>query len=171
MDILKLIDQRKHWWKIFVLIFALSVAVVGYIGYKTYEFAPPLCSFVDEQGQEVFSGKDITDGQQVFFSTGLMEYGSYLGDGGMRGPDFTGQALNLTAKYMNDFYEKDWVAKMPDETRRKSIVKALVQEELKMNRYDKEFFSKKNLPEPVQQNKGAMNRHASDSCCLPVSVL
>lgn len=156
MDILKIIDQRKHWWKIFVIIFAVSVAVVGYIGYKTYEYAPPICAFVDEQGQAVFSGKDVTDGQQVFFATGLMEYGSYLGDGGMRGPDFTGQALNLTAKFMNEFYDKEWTAKMPDESRRKSIVKSLVQDELKKNRHDPDYYTKKNLPEPAQQAKGAV---------------
>jgi len=38
-----------------------------------------------------------------------MEYGSYLGDGGMRGPDFTGEALHLTATWMNEFYDKDIV--------------------------------------------------------------
>jgi quinol-cytochrome oxidoreductase complex cytochrome b subunit len=33
MNILKWIDQRRHWWKVFVIIFAVSVTVVGYIGY------------------------------------------------------------------------------------------------------------------------------------------
>ena len=34
MSLFRWIDQRKHWWKVFVLITAVSVAVVGYIGYK-----------------------------------------------------------------------------------------------------------------------------------------
>ncbi len=28
-----------------MLIFTISVAVVGYIGYKTYQFAPPIADF------------------------------------------------------------------------------------------------------------------------------
>lgn len=49
MNIMKWVDQRQHWWKVFVVIFAVSVCVVGYIGYKTYEFAPPIAAFADER--------------------------------------------------------------------------------------------------------------------------
>jgi nitric oxide reductase subunit B len=124
MSISNLIDQRKHWWKVFVIIFAVSVSVVGYVGYKTYQYAPPICDFVDEKGESVFAAEDITAGQQVFFRYGLMEYGSYLGDGGMRGPDFTGEALNLTAKWMNEFYDAEWKAKIPDADMRKPVVQS-----------------------------------------------
>ncbi|MHC5018726.1 MAG: nitric-oxide reductase, partial [Planctomycetota bacterium] len=105
MNLIRWIDQRKHWWKVFVIIFAVSVVVVGYIGWKTYQFAPPMCDFVDDEGAEVFGGDDIVRGQQHFLRRGLMEYGSYLGDGGMRGPDFTAEALNLTAKWMREHHE------------------------------------------------------------------
>ncbi len=104
MDVLKTIDKRKHWWKIFVLILTVSIAVVGYIGHKSYTGAPPLAEFKTESGETLFRGESIIDGQQVFLRRGLMEYGSFLGDGGMRGPDYTGQALNLTARWMNDYY-------------------------------------------------------------------
>ncbi|MCH8922012.1 MAG: nitric-oxide reductase, partial [Planctomycetes bacterium] len=88
----------------FILIFTVSICVVGYIGYKTYEFAPPRADFKDEQGKTVFAKQAIIDGQKVFLRRGLMEYGSYLGDGAMRGPDFTGEALHLTARWMNEYY-------------------------------------------------------------------
>lgn len=117
MNLIRWIDQRKHWWKVFIVIFAVSVAVVGYIGYKTYQFQPPIVDFVDEQGNKVFGtftkpngelGNDITAGQQHFLRRVLMDYGSYLGDGGMRGPDFTAEALNLTGRYMLEYYgQKD----------------------------------------------------------------
>jgi nitric oxide reductase subunit B len=103
MNIVKAIDQRKNWWKIFVIIFAVSVSVVGYVGFKTYQYAPPITDFVAEDGKLVFTAPDITAGQQVFFSHGLMEYGSFLGDGGMRGPDFTAEALKFMANYINAF--------------------------------------------------------------------
>ena len=65
MNILSWIDQRKHWWKVFVLIFTVSVVVVGYIGYKTYQYAPPVCDFVDDQGNVVFSAEDINGGVRL----------------------------------------------------------------------------------------------------------
>ncbi len=140
MDLLKSIDKRKHWWKIFVLIFAVSIAVVGYIGHKSYVGAPPLADFQTESGQIVFRGKSITDGQQVFLRRGLMEYGSFLGDGGMRGPDFSGQALNLTARWMNEFYlaRESGVEQLSERERDLLVhsIRTRVQYELKENRHD-----------------------------------
>ncbi len=136
MNIIKWIDRRQHWWKVFVLIVAVSVSVVGYIGYKTYQYAPPLADFKTEAGGLVFDSRAITDGQQVFFRYGLMEYGSFLGDGGMRGPDFSAEALHLTAGWMNELRGAEWTARVPDAEQRATLVRSLVQEELKRNRYD-----------------------------------
>lgn len=141
MNVIKWIDQRRHWWKVFVIIFAVSVSVVGYVGYKTYEYAPPICDFVDEQGKAVFTGEDIIRGQQVFFRYGLMDYGSYLGDGGLRGPDFSGEALNLTARWMNEYYDGEWKERIPEDKTRTPVVQSLVQQELKENRYNAQFRS------------------------------
>ncbi len=139
MNVIRWIDQRKHWWKVFLVIFAVSVTVVGYIGYKTYEYAPPVADFVDEHDQLLFPAQAIRDGQKVFQKYGLMDYGSYLGDGGLRGPDFTGETLNLTARWMNDYYAQQAGKKSADERERRlqeQMVRARVQMELKENRYD-----------------------------------
>lgn len=156
MNIVKAIDQRKNWWKIFVIIFAVSVSVVGYVGFKTYQYAPPITDFVDEDGKLVFAAQDITAGQQVFFSHGLMEYGSFLGDGGMRGPDFTAEALNLVAKDMNAFYDGEWIEKFPDPTTRKEVVASLVQKEIKRNRYDADYYSKRGDSREQPYQRGAV---------------
>jgi len=136
MGILRWIDRREQWWKVFVLIFSVSIAVVGYIGYKTYQYAPPLVDFQTEAGEVIFPARAITDGQQVFFHHGLMEYGTFLGDGAMRGPDFTGEALHLTARWMNEFYDRQWASKIQDPDQRRRFVETLVQDEIKKNRYD-----------------------------------
>ncbi len=60
MDILKVIDKRKHWWKVFVLIFTVSIAVVGYIGHKSYTGAPPLAEFKTEAGETLF--REVVEG-------------------------------------------------------------------------------------------------------------
>ncbi len=136
MNLMSWIDKRQQWWKVFVIIFTISISVVGYIGYQTYEYAPPLADFRSDTGELVFSGKAITDGQQIFLRYGLMDYGTFLGDGALRGPDFTAEALNRAAKAMNKFHEAEWLEKMPDPENRKVIVQSLVQAEIKENRYD-----------------------------------
>jgi len=156
MNILKIIDQRKNWWKIFVIIFAVSVCVVGYIGFKTYEYAPPRSNFVDGEGNVVFSSAEVQAGQSVFLGRGLMDYGSYLGDGGMRGPDYTGEALNKTAQWMNEFYDEQWKAREPDAEVRATIVRALVQKEVKANGYVAYYYSKGGGREQSKFEPGAI---------------
>lgn len=134
MSLINVLDRRKHWWKVFAFICIVSVAVVGYVGVKTYTYAPPIVDFVDEAGAVVFTAADITAGQQVFFNRGLMEYGSYLGDGALRGPDFTAEALHHTAQSMARHYDAAWRERIPDEETRRTVVQSLVQRELKANR-------------------------------------
>ncbi len=138
MNLLTWIDKRKHWWKVFLLIFAVSTAVVGYIGVKTYEFAPPLADFRSEDGRLLFRGEAITAGQQVFFEHGLMDYGSFLGDGGLRGPDYTAEALHRTAQWMRADYDRLWRQRIPDPKERAAFVDGLVRTELKRDSYDPE---------------------------------
>jgi len=156
MSIFRWIDQRKHWWKVFALIIAISIVVVGYIGVKTYAYAPPMADFVSEDGQVVFSSEDIVAGQKVFFRHGLMDYGSFLGDGGMRGPDFTAEALNRTAVWMNAFYDAQWKERIPEDDLRQTFVQALVQKELKENRYDAEFYTSRGEVRDTKYAPGAV---------------
>ena len=133
MNIARWLDRREPWWQVFI--FAVSVTVIGNIGYKTYQYAPPVCDFVVDSGKTVFSGADITAGQKAFLRYGLMEYGSFLGDGAMRGPDFTAEALHQTALSMNAQYSAKRAAPIPDPAERKAIVEALVQKDIKENRF------------------------------------
>lgn len=156
MNLVKWIDQRRHWWKVFVLIFSVSIAVVGYIGWKTYEYAPPVADFVGEDGRVVFPADDIPRGQKVFFRYGLMEYGSFLGDGGMRGPDFTAEALHLMAVWMIADYDAQWVGRIPDPAVRRPVVQALVQQELRRNRHDPAYYTRNGGREMSTRDPGAV---------------
>jgi nitric oxide reductase subunit B len=135
MNLIRWIDQRKHWWKVFLLIFVVSVTVVLFIGYSTYQSAPPYCDFRDQQGNLVFTRANIEDGQLAFKRNALMDYGSYLGDGGLRGPDYSAEALHLTTLYMIDFYDQQKKTTIPDDDERHTVVEALVKKELKKNHY------------------------------------
>ncbi|MCA9314033.1 MAG: cbb3-type cytochrome c oxidase subunit I [Planctomycetes bacterium] len=136
MGAVRWIDQRKHWWKVFVVICAVSFAVVGYIGYKTYEYAPPIANFTTPDGSIVVHAHEVTKGQLVFFRYGLMDYGSFLGDGGMRGPDFTAEALQLVTGWMNEEYDAQWKLRIPEDSQRRAFVRSQVQAELRENGYD-----------------------------------
>ncbi len=136
MDLLALIDKRRHWWRVFVAIFAISIVVVGYLGYQTYQFAPPIVDFVDSDGAVVIPAKSVQAGQRVFLRRGLMEYGSFLGDGAMRGPDFSAEALHLTAASLARHFDAAFRERLPDAEERGHFVGALVAAELKHNGYD-----------------------------------
>jgi nitric oxide reductase subunit B len=151
-------DPRAHWWKVFVLIFVVSIAVVGYLGYKTYEYAPPVADFVSEDGEVIASAQAILQGQNVFLRYGLMEYGSFLGDGGLRGPDFTAEALHRTAAAMVRYYEAAKAVSLGAETpeTRTHVVRSIVQAELKRNRYDGRFYEARRRATPHAGAPGAV---------------
>lgn len=127
----------KNWWLPFALILGLSIAGVVFIGFETYEKAPPIPDFVDEQGNVVLSHDRILEGQQVFQHYALMEYGSMFGDGALRGPDFTAQALHEIAVQMTGYYrERAGALPSGQEDVFLKGIEAQVQAEIKANRYD-----------------------------------
>ena len=61
--------------------------VLGLLAYRTYTAHPPVPQrVVDRAGPRLFTGEDISAGQQVFLRNGLMEYGSVFGHGAYLGP-------------------------------------------------------------------------------------
>jgi nitric oxide reductase subunit B len=72
--------------------------VMGLLAVRTYTDAMPQPErVVDEQGRIVFTGADITSGQQIFLRRGLQQYGSIVGHGGYLGPDYTADYLRRSA--------------------------------------------------------------------------
>jgi len=80
----------KGWLQAVVLVVLLGFFVLGLLAYRTYMAQPPIpARVVDEGGTVLFTGADISAGQQVFLHNGLMEYGSVFGHGAYLGPDYT----------------------------------------------------------------------------------
>lgn len=132
--------NTKNWWGPLVFILIISVAGVTMIGYQTYHDAPPMSSFVSDDGRVVVDRADMIAGQEIFHKYGLMEFGSMFGDGAQRGPDFTAEALHMVTVYMNDFYTGRQRSVTPgfSEGQLKGIVEEEVRAELKRNRYDEQ---------------------------------
>ena len=128
------------WW-----IFWLCVAlIVGFttlitITCKAYVEHPPIPEQVfDNQGNVIFTGSDIRDGQQIFLSKGLMSNGSVWGHGSYLGPDFPALTLHRMAEqtqadYSSSLYGIPYSQLNSDQ---KAVVDSKVKQEAKQNLYN-----------------------------------
>jgi nitric oxide reductase subunit B len=90
----------KAWVQGAVLVTLCGFFILGLLAYRTYMASPPVPErVVDPQGRVVYTGADVTAGQQVFLHNGLMEYGSAFGHGAYLGPDFTADYLRRASNY------------------------------------------------------------------------
>ncbi len=131
------IMNQKKWWLPFLIIVCVSLTGLTIIGFQTYSDAPPLPNFTTESGETLLSKEDILRGQEVFHRYALMEYGTMFGDGGMRGPDFTAEALHVSTLAMREYYRQNTAqagasaAELTDDA-----IAQRVRNEIKNNRYD-----------------------------------
>jgi nitric oxide reductase subunit B len=124
--------NKRYWFVHFWIVSLISVFGLWYLGDATYESAPPLTDFKINESV-VFSKQQIQHGEEIFHLRGLMNYGSFWGDGAERGPDFTAEALHLTMVNMRAFYE----SKIPKPTQAdRDAIAARVKRELHQNTWD-----------------------------------
>ncbi|MDF2967751.1 MAG: nitric oxide reductase [Nocardioidaceae bacterium] len=119
----------KTWVQAVALVMLFGFTVMGLLAFRTYTDSMPQPErVVDPTGQEVFSGDDITAGQQIFLRRGLQQYGSIMGHGGYLGPDWTADYLRRSAEYALADIEASGA---PDP-------QAALVEEFRTNRYDEQ---------------------------------
>ena len=128
----------KNWWLPLLIIFTISITGVFMMGLHTYTEAPPVANFVDRAGNSVYTKEDIQNGQMVFQKYALMEYGSMFGDGAYRGPDYSAEALHLTASGMTEFYNKQHTPQGTDPDIARLGIIEKVKAEIKANTYQQE---------------------------------
>src|SRR4029079_19207913 len=91
----------KGWVQAVGLVLLIGFFILGLLAYRTYTQQPPVPrTVVDARGQVLYTGEDISKGQQVFLHNGLMEYGSAFGHGAYLGPDFTADYLRRSANFV-----------------------------------------------------------------------
>ena len=89
----------KGWIQAVALVILFGFFVLGLLAYRTYTAKPPMPQrVVSPQGVVLYTGEDISKGQQVFLHNGLMEYGSVFGHGAYLGPDFTADYLRRASE-------------------------------------------------------------------------
>ncbi len=93
----------KRLWLFFVLVLVVSFAVLGWIGSRIYQEAPPIAGrVVMADGDVVIDEGQIQAGQNVWQSLGGMELGSIWGHGSYVAPDWTADWLHREAMFILD---------------------------------------------------------------------
>jgi len=91
----------KRLWLGFASVLVLSFSVLGWIGTRVYQQAPPIpLRVVTTDGQIVVGEGEIESGQNVWQSLGGMEVGSVWGHGSYVAPDWTADYLHREALFM-----------------------------------------------------------------------
>lgn len=91
----------KGWVQGIALVFIFGFTVMGILAARTYtDSMPQPTTVVSSTGETVYTGEDITSGQQIFLRRGLQQYGSVMGHGGYLGPDFTAEYLRLSSEHV-----------------------------------------------------------------------
>lgn len=91
----------KKYWIAFSLVIIISFSVLGWVGSKIYQQAPPIPEkVVASDGQTVFTKSDIEEGQNVWQALGGMEVGTVWGHGSYVAPDWTADWLHREAMFV-----------------------------------------------------------------------
>ena len=97
----------KGWVQGVALVFIFGFFVMGVLAYRTYTASMPLPQeVVSQEGEVVFTGEEITNGQNIFLTRGLQQYGSIVGHGAYLGPDYTAEYLRLSSEHILERLEQ-----------------------------------------------------------------
>lgn len=121
------------------MVVGLSFAVLLYYGAQIYQQAPPVPErVVDENGNLLFTGNDIKDGQNVWQSIGGQEIGTVWGHGAYVAPDWTADYLHREAQYLlNKWSAEEYDRPFEEITQHeKMYLESRLQEFLRTNTYD-----------------------------------
>ena len=117
----------KGWVQAVALVVIFGFFVMGILAYRTYTASMPQPEkVVTANGEVLFTGADITAGQELFLARGLMEYGSVVGHGAYLGPDYTADYLRRATDFVETQLRESGTAEP-----RQAVIS-----EFRTNRYD-----------------------------------
>ncbi|TFW33868.1 nitric-oxide reductase large subunit [Massilia horti] len=129
---------RKLWtW--LAVICVISFSILGWVGKEIYLTAPPIPKqVISTKGDVLFTGEQVTLGQQAWMSAGGQQLGTVWGHGSYVAPDWSADWLHREALALQELFARRdhgaaYVA-LPAPLR--GQVDTLVKEELRTNTYD-----------------------------------
>lgn len=91
----------KKYWIAFTLVIVISFTILGWIGTRIYQEAPPIPEkILTTDGKVVLTKNDIQEGQNIWQAMGGMEVGSVWGHGSYVAPDWTADWLHREAVHV-----------------------------------------------------------------------
>ena len=96
----------KRYWLALAAVILASFAVLGTVGRKMISQAPPIPDVYGPDGQLLFTGSTITDGQGVWQSIGGQEIGTVWGHGAYVAPDWSADWLHRESELLLDTWAR-----------------------------------------------------------------
>ena len=90
----------KRYWVALAIVIIGSFVVLGGVGRKMISEAPPIPDVYSADGQLLFTGSSITDGQGVWQSIGGQEIGTVWGHGAYVAPDWSADWLHRESEIL-----------------------------------------------------------------------
>jgi nitric oxide reductase subunit B len=108
--------SMRRVWLLFVGVMVGSFLVLGWVGTRIYQEAPPIPErVVTTDGRELIGPGDVSAGQNVWQSMGGMQVGSVWGHGSYVAPDWTADWLHREAVFILDKWARADFSKPFDE--------------------------------------------------------
>jgi len=129
---------RKLWFG-FIVVMAVSFAVLLFFGREIYRKAPPIPEeVVTTDGKVLFTGQDIKDGQNIWQSIGGQEVGTVFGHGSYVAPDWSADWLHRESEFILNWladtsFHLSFSELGPEQ---QAMLKIRLQKELRTNTYD-----------------------------------
>jgi len=131
--------QYRRLWIALGLVMLAGFTVLGTVGYKAINNGPPIPGkVVTADGQLLFTGETIRDGQNVWQSTGGQEIGTIWGHGAYVAPDWSADYLHRQSVIVLDLWAQQQGAANFDALNReqKAALQARLTEMTRRNTYD-----------------------------------
>jgi len=131
--------NTRKLWIAFIAVMVACFSVLGIFGYEIYLQKPPIPERVVSQGgEQIFTSQEIKDGQSVWQSIGGQEVGTVWGHGSYVAPDWSADWLHREAVFMLNVLAKEQDSTTYDKLspERQAYLKALLQKDMRTNRYD-----------------------------------
>jgi nitric oxide reductase subunit B len=129
----------KKLWLGFIAVMVLSFGTLLYYGIEIYREAPPIPEkVITTDGEVIFSGQEIKDGQNVWQSLGGHQLGTIWGHGAYQAPDWSADWLHKEAVFMLDALAMESEGKKFDQIsgEQQAAMKFRLQNEIRKNTYD-----------------------------------
>ena len=128
----------KKLWYALATVILVSFGVLGFFGVEIFRTMPPFPEkVVTTDGEVLFEGQDIKDGQNIWQSIGGQTVGSIWGHGAYIAPDWNADYLHRESEVMlRKLAERDGLDYKTLSEADKAKYQVLLREELRKNTYD-----------------------------------